>query len=67
MLFLLNVAEPPSLHKAEMESNDFVIYRNLYATLALNSSYGKFSILECVACMVLLLGSITTSPLEIGF
>ena len=66
-LFLLNVAEPPSLHRAEIKSNDFVIYGNLYATLALNGSCGTFSIPECVAYIVLSLGSITTGLLEMGF
>ena len=66
-LFLLNVAEPPSLHRAEIESNDFIICGNLCATLALNGSCSKFSIPECIACIVLSLNSITTGLLEMGF
>jgi len=67
MLFLLNVAEPPSSHRAKIESNNLVIYGNLYATLALNGSYGIFSIPESTTYMVLSLGSITTGLLEMGF
>ena len=63
----MNVAVPPSSHKAEMDIKDLAIFGNLYAILALNGKLGRNSCPECVACMVLSSGSATIGPFLIGF
>ena len=49
----MNVADPSSSHKAEIDINDLAMFGNLHDILALRGKFGSDKRPECAACMVL--------------
>ena len=61
-----NVAEFPLSQSTEIDINDFGVFRNLQATLALNGNCSRNIVSECIAYIVLSLDSTTIRLFAIG-
>ena len=62
----MNITEPFSLHRLDIEINNFLMLRNLYVVFTFSSSWGMLSVPECVAYMVVSSGKATIGPFDIG-